>query len=113
VARLAVSGATHFLVPNLPDLGQVPLSALFGREAFGTAFATAFDAALPGVLDDVEATHGVDVTLLDVDGLFDAALADPAAFGLENVSEGCSSLFGNHPPCDARHRPRPRWIAAW
>jgi phospholipase/lecithinase/hemolysin len=99
VARLAASGAAHFLVPNLPNLGQVPLSALFDRVAFGTAFTAAFNAALPGVLADLEAAHGIDATLLDVGSLFDAALADPIAFGLENVTEGCISLFGSGDPC--------------
>jgi phospholipase/lecithinase/hemolysin len=100
VARLAAAGAEHFLVPNLPDLGQVPLSVLFDRATFGTAFTAAFNAALPGVLADLEAAHGIDVTLLDVGTLFEAALADPAAFGLEDVTEGCTSLFGNHEPCE-------------
>jgi cholinesterase len=98
VGRLAASGAEHFLVANLPDLGQVPLSVLFDRAAFATA--AAFNAALPSVLADLEAADGVDVTLLDVATLFDAALADPAAFGLEDVTGGCTSLFGSHPPCD-------------
>ena len=68
-------GAEHFLVVNLPNLGDAPLSVDMGLQGPLNALTAAHNAALLAELT------GPGVTFFDVNALFQAALADPAAFG--------------------------------
>ena len=74
-------GATHILVPGLPDLGRVP-SLPFGTPAQATAFTLAFNQALMTSLP-------TGATYFDTFGLFDNIVANPAAYGLSNVTDSC------------------------
>jgi phospholipase/lecithinase/hemolysin len=94
---LAASGAKEFVVPNLPPLGQTPFflelqppDVAAALIAALDAHATLFNALLPTALADLEANSGIEIHLLDVDRLFQAILADPAAFGLANVTESAT-----------------------
>ena len=88
IERLYDAGARHVLAPNLPLLGLVPRNNADPALAAGANAVTAqFNAALAAALDELEAGHP-DLTLyrLDVAGLFADIVADPAAFGLTNVT---------------------------
>jgi phospholipase/lecithinase/hemolysin len=103
VSALVGAGATQFLVPNLPDLSLTPaaggVAALLeaGTPGAGAAFlaalsglSDAFNANLELAMDAIEAgAPGVDVDLLRVDQLVDALVANPAAFGLSDVTHPC------------------------
>ena len=68
-------GAQNFLIVNLPNLGDAPISLDNGAQAQLNELTAAHNAALAAEL----AEPGV--TFFDVNALFQAALADPAAFG--------------------------------
>ena len=77
------------LAPNLPLLGLVPRNNGDAvRSASASAATAQFNAALAAELDRLEAGHA-DLTLyrLDVAGLFADIVADPAAYGLGNVTD--------------------------
>jgi phospholipase/lecithinase/hemolysin len=75
VDQLRGLGAEKFLIVNLPNLGDAPLSVALGAQGPLNALTAAHNAALMAEL------AGPGVTFFDVNALFQAALADPAAFG--------------------------------
>ena len=90
---LAASGAQHILVLNLPDLTRIPNADqppsgfVLTPNDLGTRTA-GYNALLDDALDDM-ATLFPAVTLhrYDAAGLLDRIVADPAAFGLTNVTD--------------------------
>ncbi len=92
VKSLIAHGATNVLVLNLPDLGKtpdvtsgaadgthIPSAALVGE---ASQLSSAYDAALASQL----AAVGPAVHVADLYHLLDNAVADPAAYGLSNVT---------------------------
>jgi outer membrane lipase/esterase len=97
VDSLHAAGAAHIVVWNTPDIGVTPsaLAAnakLPGTSALDTRIASAFNAALS---QDLAARSGV--ITYDVFGLLDAAVADPSAFHLGNVTDACGAITGCDP----------------
>ena len=80
VSALSQAGAQYILVPNIPDLGMTP--AFAGNAAAGTQLSTAYNQALYGQLAHTKAN----VIPLDVASLLHEAAANPASFGLKNVT---------------------------
>jgi cholinesterase len=80
VAALESDGAQHILVPGLPNLGLTPDYAADpgAATAYTDAFNTALVAGLPG-----------DAIYFNTANLLDQVEADPAAFGLTNITEPC------------------------
>lgn len=103
IGTLKAAGAQYILVPNLPDLGLTPASRAGGQAgmAQGTAIATAYNQALFGAL----ASAGLSVIPVDTFHFLQEVVADPAAYGLANVTTpgcltqpapaGASALFCN------------------
>ena len=92
IGRLYDAGARNVLAPNLPPLGLVPRNNGDPARAAAADAATAqFNTALGAALDRLAADHP-DLTLyrLDVAGLFADLVADPAAFGLANVTDAAA-----------------------
>ena len=89
INRLMAAGARQFLVFNLPPLGSTP--RYNGNSATRDQYNTRtqqFNTALATMLGGVQAGNpALTVYQLDVFGLFNRALADPAAFGLLNVTQ--------------------------
>ncbi len=85
--RLFDAGGRHFLVPNLPPLGETPrfVNNVVDR-ANRNQLAAAHNAALAQRLDGFAAATGAEVYPLDVGTLFDQLLSDPAAFGITNTT---------------------------
>jgi phospholipase/lecithinase/hemolysin len=79
VGALQSVGATHILVPGMPDLGLTP--AYFGN-ASATTFSFAFDQALQASLP-----HGV--TYFDTFGFMHLVVSNPGAFGFTDVTDPC------------------------
>jgi phospholipase/lecithinase/hemolysin len=100
IGDLAAGGARNFDVLNVPDLGLTPeLRAQGGAVAAqASAFSAAFDAALQGTLAGLARSDGLDVNLIDSYALVDEAVADPARFGLTNVTAACLPS-GSLAPC--------------
>jgi phospholipase/lecithinase/hemolysin len=79
VAALQAAGATHILVPGMPDLGLTP--AYFGDPA-ATAFSLSFDQALQALLP-------AGATYFDTFGFMHKVVANPGAYGFTNVTDPC------------------------
>lgn len=92
VGASSAAGARTVLVANLPDLGKTAQSVAAGPVAaaqasqaggsFNAALATAVGAA-------AAASPQTNVILMDVARGFDAIIANPALFGLTNVTQTC------------------------
>jgi phospholipase/lecithinase/hemolysin len=93
VDSLAAADARSILVPNIPNLGLVPLITGGGPEvAEATALSSMFNTELAGAMDSLAAAYP-DTKLfeLDVFSLFTDAYDNPAAYGFTNVTDGCYS----------------------
>lgn len=84
----AYTGANHFLVPNLPPLGQTPGHAGTVHEEILNQRAQLYNQYLNAVLDWVQATWTqTQIYRVDMFGLFQDMISDPAAVGLSNITE--------------------------
>ena len=79
VATLQAAGATHILVPGLPDLGLTPE---FYGSAAATLYSNQFNAALQGSLPS-------GATYFDTFGFLNGVEANPAAYGITNLTTPC------------------------
>jgi 3-phytase len=93
ITALADAGAREFLVGNVPLLGDTPFGrSLSPADRAGLNVLTgAYDALLAAELDSLQASLGVTIHKLDLAGLLEEAIADPAKFGFTNVTD--SALF--------------------
>ena len=82
VARLNAAGARYIIVWNMPDVGKTPFGVGSGQSAAITQLSSFFNTTLSAGLD---ALH-VDVIRLNDFLFLNEAIANPAAFGLTNVS---------------------------
>ncbi|MCK6386938.1 MAG: SGNH/GDSL hydrolase family protein [Zoogloea sp.] len=90
IDSLAAAGASHFLVPNAPNIGLVP--RLRERGPLAVAYGTQLTAALNGglaALIDSRRQAGLDILGFDAAGFLDEVVANPASYGLANVTERC------------------------
>ena len=84
-------GARDFLVVNLPDLGETPEAdkpdlAVSAEEL--TELSDTHNLLLDSSVEEMEDTlTGAEITILDVDSLYEDVLANPEEFGLTNVTE--------------------------
>jgi len=87
ISQLAARGIDHFLVPNLPDLGAIPESlgnpTLAAARRAGTI---SFNNALAAELNTRATTLDVTIDRLDVFGLFNQLLTNPADYGFSNTT---------------------------
>lgn len=92
IDRLYDAGARSVLAPNLPLLGLVPRNNTNPALAAGAnALAMQYNSVLATALNDLEATHaGLKIYRLDVAGLFSNLVANPAAYGLTNVTQAAA-----------------------
>jgi phospholipase/lecithinase/hemolysin len=88
IATLSGGGVTSFVVLNLPDLGKVPAYAGTVLSPLASAATAAYNATLVTELAALKA-GGLDIVEIDIAGLYDDLLADPAAFGLLDASTPC------------------------
>ena len=92
VGTLAASGAQHFIVMGLPDLGLTPRSLADdildpGSAAGATAISQAFNDTLVAQLA-INFT-GLDYTFIDTFFLLQDAVNNPGDFGFTNVTQQC------------------------
>ncbi len=96
IASLAAADAKSILIPNVPNLGLVPLiTGGGGPVTEATALSALFNSGLANALDGVAALYP-DTTLFEYDvfSLLTDTYFNPDAYDLTNVTEGCYSLFG-------------------
>jgi phospholipase/lecithinase/hemolysin len=82
VNDLKNAGAQNILVLNLPNLGLVPAAA--SNPAGATALSSAFNATLSTALVGISGVELVDIFTLSTE-----IVANPALFGLDNVTDPC------------------------
>ena len=99
IASLASAGATRFLVPNLPLLGQTPSGVASGNSIALNTLSTVFNNALDLAVDNLRSGLGVTIYELDVEQYFLSVLTNPAAFGFTNVSDpAVATIFDTSNP---------------
>ena len=94
VQRLVGAGATQVVVPNLPDLGKIPAGAADPVQSAGLSQLTAaHNSGLSASLQTLtRANPNLSIIPTDLAALFNAAIANPARFGLTNVTQPCLNL---------------------
>lgn len=90
VTLLYVAGARNIMVVNLPDLGKLPRTRFDSQISSSLdALTEAHNSGLTATLNFFSQKPGINIIPLDVDSLFDQAIAEPAKFGLINVTDSC------------------------
>jgi len=99
IDQLQAAGAQRIIVWDVPDIGKTPAVRSGGLLAsfFGSFIASAMNDALLARL----ASEGSDVSLFDIFGLVHQVIADPAAWGLVNVTDACGAPSNNCDPATA------------
>ena len=97
ITQVAADGGHNFLWLNLPGLGGVPAinsdpaaaaAANFASMAFNQEWATQV-----GNLNGL----GINVIGVDIDTLYSDILANPAAYGFNDVADACNATVGCNP----------------
>ncbi len=86
-------GARNFLVPNIPNLGEIPLAQTPNRPVSPeilTNFSREHNLLLDETLDELSGSlDGINLIPLDVNDLFNDIRTNPEEFGFTNISEPC------------------------
>lgn len=106
IGTLALMGAEHFLIPNLPDMALVPELRAYNSadlSALATMASMSFNTALADMLMS-DAFAALDIRTFDVFAAQHDMTEHPELYGLTNVADGCytgfvdgSSLTGSAP----------------
>ena len=96
VLALYAAGARNFLVPNLPDLSVTPsgLSLAPPVQAGLRLLTQGFNAGLKQAMDQLSMAPGMNLVQFDTFAFLNSAIANPAAFGLTNVTDACVETPG-------------------
>ncbi|HZH28103.1 MAG TPA: autotransporter domain-containing protein [Azospirillaceae bacterium] len=89
VRGLAAAGARRFVVPNLPDLGQVPDEEMRAAGPLATLAAATVNAQVVERMAALSRELGVAIEVVDVSALLRDAVADPARYGFTDVTTPC------------------------
>lgn len=91
ITKLANVGAKNLLIPNLPDLGVLPSTINTPNSQNLTNLTNIHNQSLETEINNLELTLGneINLTLFNIDSLFNDLIDNPSEFGLTNVTEGC------------------------
>lgn len=91
VRALIKAGAKIIVVPNLPPLNRTPrATATTGLAAVFALATTTFNTRLAADLKGIQATNKtVRIVAFDLNGLFNAVVANPTMFGFSDVKHPC------------------------
>ncbi|WP_299491875.1 SGNH/GDSL hydrolase family protein [Acaryochloris sp. IP29b_bin.137] len=96
IETLSAAGATQFVIPNLLNLGRLPASVAFCREA--RAIAIAFNGRLGLSLGNFEldaANANLGVVEVDLFSVGESVAENPARFGFTNITDPLLSSIGS------------------
>jgi phospholipase/lecithinase/hemolysin len=101
--ELAENGAVHFLVPNMPDLGQTPESIALGdeRAAFATELSEVFNSTLEMSLQTLESEFAISISRFDTFRPLREVVANPDTLGFTNVTDPCLTVPDGAEPSEA------------
>jgi outer membrane lipase/esterase len=93
-SELEKAGAKNIVLWNVPNIGDTPAVLAAGPLAsmLGTTIASTMNQALLGAIGT-----DPDIKLFDIFDLMNAAIADPGAFGLSNVTDACAQFVACDP----------------
>lgn len=92
INNLAALGAKTFLIPNLPDIGQIP-EFVGGPAATNASNATAFwNQGLKNRIASLASATDLDLIYVDIFSAFNNIVADPAGSGFTDASTPCRSV---------------------
>jgi phospholipase/lecithinase/hemolysin len=105
------AGARSFLIANLPDLGMTPAVRALGPPAVGAAsqITGLYNAGLQEALTQLQGLPQVHFLQFDVNALLDQVIAQPKAFGLDDVVDACLTFFTTTDPVCAQPRRHLFW----
>jgi thermolabile hemolysin len=90
ISTLIGRGAKNILVPNLPNLGKLPVTLGTPNAAGLDLLTQGHNAGLAASIANLSSFFpSVKLSLLDVNSLFNRAIANPSNFGLDNVTNQC------------------------
>ncbi len=89
IGTLNAFGADTFLIPNLPKFGNTPGGAATGLADSLNELAAFYNSNLHTTLIGLEQSLGVQIFIMDIEGLFDDVIANPAVYGFANVTIPC------------------------
>lgn len=97
---LQSKGAKNVLLANLPDLGGTPEAVSLGLQAASTDATLRFDAFFPALLAIGTQGLGLNMSFLDLAGLYQSVLVDAtsnggAVYGITNVTDPCAGFLGS------------------
>ncbi len=92
LSELIASGVSSLLVPNLPDIGQIPEFAGTTESAMASAATLVWNSALEAMLTSLAGSSDAEIYYFDVFDVFNQLLTDPEAFGIYNTTDQCRSL---------------------
>ncbi|MEM9348042.1 MAG: SGNH/GDSL hydrolase family protein [Planctomycetota bacterium] len=95
VGALADGGAQHFLVMNLPSLGDIPRNLGTGSQATLNNLTSSYNSLLANEMNALASQRNLDLTLFDVETTFDRLLQDPVLYGFTNTSDPFVSSSGD------------------
>ena len=95
LTSLAAANANNILVPNIPNLGLVPMVTGNGNPVMAaTELSVLFNQGLASAIDAISAMYPeTRLFEFDVFNLFTDAYMNPMEFGFTNVTEACYSMF--------------------
>ena len=93
VTSLANVGAKNIMVVNLPDLGKLPGTSGDSQTSLGLSTLTGFhNSGLNTTLAALSQQPGINIIPVDVNSLFNRAIASKEEFGFTNVTDSCLNL---------------------
>ncbi|AFZ44822.1 phytase [Halothece sp. PCC 7418] len=97
ITTLANAGGENFVVTNLPPLGSAPIiSNPVVAESLNAAISE-YNALLDPELDSLESELGIEIYEIDLEGIIQEIINDPAAFGLTNITDAALNLNNGNP----------------
>jgi thermolabile hemolysin len=90
---LIADGARHVLLMNLPDVSRAPVARLRTDGARLAQQVRELNAGYLAMRNELAAAHpALKIQLFDTSGILDRLLNDPAAFGIDNVTDSCLDI---------------------
>jgi len=90
ITRLAQTGVTNFVVPNLPNLGATPnYNTNATNAALATQITDVHNTTLEAALSGLAAQLHINIRMVDVSTAINQVLANPAQFGTTNTTQEC------------------------
>lgn len=92
------AGARHFLVPNLPALGDKPSYVNTPNQAFANAIVDSYNPKLAQMITDFTTSNpDAKIAAWDVFTLFNDLLANPGSYGFTNTTQAAFDDSGPYP----------------